>query len=291
MIDHTEDAKGGGKSPAIAIFIFGKKEYAYAAQHLALTLREHSPNVPVHLWAAPGLPVDPSYYTEVHALDAEWYADGPGALKLNIHAILPKGDWLYLDADMLCLSDIRPELEKLKAHDFALDVRGVGKEGDGIAYTPWATNATIKRVYGLPDDATYFGVQTSWMWIRVESATCERIFDTVDPHAFTVADLKEKWGTSIPDELCFSAALSKLNIHPFSLPISFYGNRNDTVTFAEARAQYKFAVLYGDVRKHRLVSSRWLDHYDRMVRKLYQKDGRPMMMDVHRIMRGKYITQ
>src|SRR5690606_15909006 len=103
MKKRTEEAKGRGtEAAAIAIFVVGKKEYAYAAQHLALSLKEHSPSIPVHLWAADGLPVDASYYAKVHHLDPVWYIDGPGVLKVHIHDILPPGDWLYLDADMLC---------------------------------------------------------------------------------------------------------------------------------------------------------------------------------------------
>lgn len=288
---HNEDANAGGTTPGIAIFVFGRKEYAYAAQHLALSLKEHSPDVPVHLWAGEGMPVDPSYYTEVHELDPDWYANGPGELKMNIYTILPKGAWLYLDADMLCLSDIRPALERLKAHDFALDVRGSGKEGDSIPYTPWATTATIKRVYGLPDNATYFGVQTSWMWLRVENSTCERIFDTVDTEAFKTTDLKEQWGGSIPDELCISAALSKLNYTPHSENLSFYGTRGAYPTFTAVRNAHPLACLYGDTRKHRLVASSWLDQYDRYIRKMYADRGRRMGMDIHAIMRNKHVTR
>ena len=110
---HNDEAKAGGTSPGIAIFIFGRKEYAYAAQHLALTLKEYSPNVPVHLWAGDGMPVDRSFYDEVHYLDPMWYKHGPGRLKLNAHDILPDGDWLYLDAATLCLSDLGPALDQL----------------------------------------------------------------------------------------------------------------------------------------------------------------------------------
>lgn len=288
---HNDEAKAGGTSPGIAIFIFGRKEYAYAAQHLALTLKEYSPNVPVHLWAGDGMPVDRSFYDEVHYLDPMWYEHGPGRLKLNAHDILPDGDWLYLDADTLCLSDIGPALDKMKAHDFALDVRGVGKEGDPIAYTPWATNATVRHVAELPEDASYFGVQTSWIWIRKGSKLCDRVFTAALSMGFDTEDLKEQWGGSIPDELCISAALSKINFTPFSLPISFYGTRGAYKTFNEVKANHPLACLYGDTRKHRLVASSWLDQYDRTIRALYQLRGKRMGMDIHSIMRNKHVTR
>ena len=278
-------------SPGIAVFAFGRKEYAYAAQHLALTLREHSPGVPIHLWASDGLPVDPAYYDQVHRLDPVRYANGPGRLKLQVHDILPAGDWLYLDADMLCLSDIRASLEQLAAHDFALDVRGSGKETDAIPYTPWATNATIKAVAGLPDGATYYGVQTSWMWIRKGAELCERIFSEALAMRFTTEDLKEQWGGSIPDELCISAALSKLGHKSHSLPLSFYGTRGAFASLSTAKEAHPLACLYGDTRRHRLVASSWLDAYDRKIRSLYQVHGLRMGMDIHSIMRNKHVTR
>ncbi len=288
---NNTEANAGGTAPGIAIFIFGRKEYAYAAQHLALTLSQYSPSIPVHLWAAEGMPVDPSYYTEVHTLKPIWYADGPGTLKLHVHEILPVGDWLYLDADTLCIADLSPHIEELKAHDFALDVRGVGKEGDPIAYTPWATNATVKMVADLPEDASYFGVQTSWMWIRKGSPMPMKVFGYAQKMGFDTSDLKEQWGGSIPDELCISAALSKLNHTPFSLPLSFYGTRGVYSTFNEVKARHPLACLYGDTRKHRLVASSWLDQYDRTLRSLYQRTGKRMGMDIHSIMRNKHVTR
>ena len=291
--NNTDSERRGDSPPAIAILVYGRKEYAYAAQHLAMTLREHSPGVPVHLWAGEGLLIDSSYYTEVHRLDPIWYHDGPGQMKVHIHDILPAGDWLYLDADMLCIADIRPHIEALKAHDFALDVRGKGGENDRIEYTPWATQQTIKRVAGLPDDAVYYGVQTSWMWIRKGAPAPALIFGAAKAlhDSFTLEDLKEQWGGSIPDELCIGAAISKTGIEPHSEALAFYGSLGSYPTFNAVKASHPLACLYGDTRKHRLVAPRWIDQYDRTVRALYRERGGFMGMDIHRIMKNKHVTR
>lgn len=288
---NTKEAKGGGTTPAIAIFAFGDRAYAYFAQHLALSLRTNSPGIPVHLWVADGLPVDASLFAEVHILDPKRYADGPGSLKLNVHDILPKGDWLYLDADTLNVSDLVPHIERLKAHDFAIEIKGKGGENDAIPYTPWATQATIKRVNGLKDGATYFGVQSSWIWIRKGSDQCKSIFGMAKGCTYKFDDLKEKWGKSIPDELCFATALTALDITPHSEELSFYGNGREFKGIHDMALKYPLACLYGDVRKHRLVKSTWLDAYDRMTRNMYAKSGRTIGMDIHRAMRHKYIAQ
>lgn len=287
---NTKEAKGGGTTPAIAIFAFGNKAYGYFAQHLALSLRVNSPSVRVHLWAADGMNIDHSLFTAVHRLDPKWYADGPGRLKLNIHDILPKGDWLYLDADTINVSDIAPHIELLKAHDFAIEVKGKGGEADDIPYTPWATQATIKRVNDLPDNATYFGVQSSWMWIRKGSKLCTSIFGMAKGCTYQFTDLKEKWGKSIPDELCIATALTALDITPHSAELSFYGNGREFKGLRDMAQKHPLVCLYGDNRQHRLVRSTWMGMYDRYVRNLYQKESRSMGMDIYRAMQYKYVN-
>jgi hypothetical protein len=286
---NNEEASAGGTAPGIAIFIFGSREYAYAAQHLALTLREYSPGIPIHLWAAENMKVDATMFDHVHPLEVKWYMNGPGELKLNIHDILPAGDWLYLDADTINIADLRPYIGKLKAHDFAIEVKGKGGEKDIIAYTPWATQATIKEINGIPDGATYYGVQSSWMWIRKGATQPADIFYRAQSCCYKPSDLKEKWGTSIPDELCIATALTALGIDPHTESLSFYGG--ESKTFNEVKAQYPLACLYGDRKKHRLVRDNWFDQYDRFIRALYRKHNRLMGMDIFRIMNGKYIAQ
>ncbi len=285
---NNAEAIGRGNAPAIAIFIFGRQGYAHFAETLALTLKEHSPTIPIHLWVGYGLKVERDLFTEVHELEEKWHEGGPGRLKLSVHEILPNGDWLYLDADMLNLSDLTPYMEKLKAHDFAIEVKGSGGENDNIPYTPWASQTTIKEVNGFDDGATYYGVQSSWMWIRKGSKLASEIFYRAQACSYVTSDLKEPWGIDIPDELCIATALTALGIKPHSEDLSFYGSGHEFRGMAEVAEKHPLACLYGDNKKHRLIRSTWFTMYDRMVRKLYMKHGRFMKMDLYRAMDHKY---
>jgi hypothetical protein len=293
MIDavNNEEAKGRGVSPAIAIFAYGRRGYAQAAENLALTLCEHSPNVPVHLWAGEGLRVDHALFTKVHQLDSAWYAQGPGTLKVSVYEILPKGEWLVMDADSLVIADITTHLDALSKHDFAIEVKGKGGEHDTIEYTPWATNATIKRVCELKSDATYYGVQSSWMWIRKPSKKAGQIFKIASQIVYQHSDLKEPWGNDIPDELRLASALSCLNIDLPDHRMSFYGQGHEYKGLHDVAKHLPIVCLYGDLRQHRLIKLTWFESYDRYVRGLYRKHGIQMWYNLHSVMQDKYVNR
>ena len=288
---NNEEATGRAHGPAIAIFAFGRRGYAQAAQNLALTLREHSPSIPVHLWAADGLSVDHALFTKVHHLEAKHYIQGPGTLKCNIYSILPKGNWLVMDADSLVIADLTPFIDKLNEYDFMLEVKGRGGENDSIEYTPWATQATIKRVCELPDDAVYYGVQSSWVWMKKPSKKVAAIYKIAQSVQYVPKDLKEPWGNDIPDELRIASALTILKEDLPSFTMSFYGNSHEYKGLTEVAKHLPIICLYGDLRQHRLIKTSWFDAYDRYVRNLYKKAGRNMLYNLHNVMQDKYVNR
>lgn len=287
----TQMVTAGGNAPGVAIVVHGHNDYASAAEHLALTLRLHSPNVPVHLWAAPNMRFDHSLFTEVHPLDPAFYEQGPGACKTLLYDLLPEGKWLYLDADTLCIADITPALERLSNHDFAIEVLGMGKEGDPINYMPWASPGTIREVANIGDGATYYGVQSSWVWITKPSTLCANIYTAAKATRFEPKHLKEKWGRDIPDELRMSAALTKTGTTPHSEKLLFYGNGKEYKNLAEVAQDRPLLCLYGDRRQHRLIRTSWFDAYDKYIRKVYRDSGRQLYVSLDRIMDNKYINR
>lgn len=291
MATKSEAAKAEGNPARVAVFVFGHRAYAVAAEHLAISIAEHSPEVEVHVWAAEGMDLRSELFAAIHQLPDDAFAQGPGTMKTRIHDVLPEGDWLVMDADMLCLSDLTPWIERLKAHDFGMQVLGMGGESDSIAYMPWVSPATIREATKAPDDAVYYGVQSSWIWVRKGSGSAKRVFDAAKSISFTREQLKEPWGQDTPDEARFSAALTKTGIEPHSEPMAFYGNDNTYRGLAEASRHHALACLYGDMRQHRLVKSGWIAAYDRYVRKLCADRGILMRMSVQQIMDNKYVAK
>ena len=284
---HT--AKAGGTAPGIAVFAFGKRGYYAAAEHLALTVATLSPSIAVTLFAADPAQVDPSLFAAVHKLYPDAYEDGPGSMKARIYDLLPEGEWLVMDADMLVKSDLAPYIAKLRAHDFVMEVAGKGTTDADLKYSPWATVAKQREVAGLPDGTIHYGVQSSWMWIRKPSKVAARVFSKARSYAYKLTDLTERWGIDIPDELRFATALAELQLDIPEVNLCFYGataSRKGVTSI-----EYPVLCLYGDTRKHALVRPGWLAEYDRFLRNVYRQAGRTLRYPLHNVMKDKYVNQ
>ncbi len=275
-------------APAIAVFCYGKRGYYMAAMNLALTVRENSPGVQVVLFAGDPSQVDHTLFAAVHHLDARHYTNGPGTLKASIYDLLPEGEWLVMDADMLVIKDLSPYIAELRRHDFAMEYMGKGTTDADLKYSPWATTATMRRVAGLPDSAIFHGVQSSWMWIRKPSQVAADIFTKAKGYRYTFMDLKEQWGHDIPDELRFATAIADLKVDLPDIKLSFYGGRT---SYGFSGIQEPVLCLYGDGRRHRLVTPSWLATYDKYLRDLYRRIGRVYAYSLHRVMQDKYVNR
>lgn len=288
MTAQNHTASAGGIAPGIAVFAFGKRGYYAAAEHLALTVATNSPSMKVTLFAADPAMVDHTLFAAVHPLDPKWYEDGPGTMKVNIYDILPDGDWLVMDADMLVKSDLSEYIGQLKAHDFAMEVHGKGTKEADLKYSPWATIATQREVAWLHDDTVHYGVQSSWMWIRKPSKVSSQVFAKARSYKYERRHLKEKWGNDIPDELRFATALAELKLDLPDISLSFYGATYPSKGFNSI--EQPVICLYGDLRRHRLVRPGWMDIYDRWLRATYAKAGRTLTYPLHSVMRDKYVN-
>ncbi len=271
------------------MFAFGKRGYYAAAEHLALTVATYSPSVQVTLFAANPARVDHTLFAAVHYMEPKWYHDGPGTMKTHIYDILPQGDWLVMDADMLVKSDIAPYIAQLQGHDFAMEVQGKGTTEADLRYSPWATIATQREVGNLPEGTTHYGVQSSWMWIRKPSKVAAQVFAKAKGYPYKREHLKEKWGNDIPDEVRFATALAELKLDLPDIALSFYGAGYPSKGFGTI--EQPVICLYGDLRRHRLVRPGWVEIYDRWLRATYAKAGRTLTYPIHNVMRDKYVNQ
>ena len=281
--------EAGGIAPGIVTFVFGKRGYYQAAEFLAITLKEHSPGVPLTVYAERPDYIDHSLFAHVEQLRPEWIEGGPGSMKVRVYDILPNGEWLYMDVDSLVNRDITPFLADLQRYDFLLEVMARGTDDKAMGYFPWATTDTINKLHGLPVDTLHYAVQSSWMWIRKPSDLAFRVFKHAQNTHYTQQNLKERWGNDIPDELRFSTALAILQPDLPTVKLSFYGGAHSSKGLSAVAEP--ILCLYGDHHKRRLVRPSWLSTYDRYLRTIYQRHRRPMMMSIHRVMRDKYVNQ
>jgi hypothetical protein len=273
----------------IVTLCYGKRGYYAAAEHLAITLAEHSPGVPLTVYAERPEMLDASLFHQVVPLDSRWLAGGPGSAKVRWYDLLPEGDWLIMDVDSLVHRDIRPFLQQLQEHPFAIEVLRRGTSDKDLGYFPWATTDTINERAGLPEGTVHYSVQSSWMWVRKPSALAAAVFAQAEQATYTQADLKERWGSDIPDELRISHALAVLQPQLPNIKMSFYGN--GTGSKGLSSVQEPILCLYGDDHRRRLVRPGWLAAYDRYLRQVYLKRRRTLYYNVQRVMRDKYVNQ
>ena len=102
------------------LYIAAGKQFIRAAIRSAASVRKHSPDLPIHLFAnwrawSYDFATDPAPFTSVGEIDAPHYRS---KVDYSIHT--PFERTLYLDADTRLVSDIRPVFDLLDRFDLAL---------------------------------------------------------------------------------------------------------------------------------------------------------------------------
>lgn len=287
--------------PEVRIFAFGRKGYAFAAANLAASIKRWSPNVKVILHAQKDLlahyrehhfdyfagivEMNPRDYTTFGRLD-------PGRLKSRLYDHLPIGEHLYLDADCIAVKDIVPLLRALQEdqRSYIAEVISRGRSTDKLEYCPWASPE--KQGKKLPEDAIIYGLQTSWAFIRKvpnDGAFFSEVKTTHD-RRWTLSELDNKWGDSMPDELVYGFTCSKLGHDP-SWPrnVMFYGNKLTATTLDEIRAGYSFMTQYGRIGKGGSVRPHYLDMYDKELVRIFNYFGEKHIFKLDYIAVDKYV--
>lgn len=268
--------------PSVTLLAFGRKGYAYAAANMVASLRHYGFGGDINLLVDDRCrTVLPSWVqplASVKALPADIGKD-PCHIKMQL-PLLIDGPTLYLDVDGVAMKDVTPWMEALQAdgRDYITEVKGKGRDGDKIEYFEWATTAKCKALHDLPDDAIYYGLQSSWAFMRPsEMITALWGSMTAMRERWTLADLKHKWGTTFPDELFFSLGCTALGHDPSwdDTPM-FFGRGFDTLP--QIRERHYVLSLWGSGRGKGSVPPRHVDKYDAVMRMVMR--GKNMQHDL-----------
>ncbi|MGB0370234.1 MAG: hypothetical protein ACPGN3_02710 [Opitutales bacterium] len=100
----------------ILTIAFGKRRFIKQAENLAISLKEHMPELPIAL-----VTDNPDYrnphFQEIIPLDKSL---GRGVVqKLHLHTYSPFEETLFIDADSLCLKPFTDQLEAIRKHGFS----------------------------------------------------------------------------------------------------------------------------------------------------------------------------
>lgn len=303
-MDQRTNATGVERPPPpdIRIFAFGRKGYAFAAANLAASIKRWSPEVKIILhaesrWLDHYRDHHRDYFDGIIELQEKDYTSigrlDPGRLKSRLYDHLPAGDHLYLDADCLCLKDIKPLLVALQkdGRNYIAEVVSKGTAESGqIEYCPWASPA--KQGQKLPAGSIVYGLQTSWAFIRKvpdDGAFFARVKHNHD-RTWRKEELDHKWGDSMPDELVYGFTCSELGHDPsWPREVMFYGNKLIADTIDDIRFTSYFMTQYGRIGRGGSVRPHYLDMYDKEMVRIFNYFGQKHIFHLNMIGPDKYV--
>lgn len=303
-LSKTESAGGiGSPLPEVRVFAFGRKGYAFAAANLAASIKRWAPNVKVILhaekrWLAHYREHHFDYFDGIIELDHKDYTSigrlDPGRLKSRLYDHLPIGEFLYLDADCLCLKNIEPFLRALQKDPrcYIAEVVSKGTAEAKLEYCPWASPAKQAAKSGIGCDATFYGIQTSWAFIRKvpnDGAFFGRVKFNHDK-TWRKDELDNRWGDSMPDELVYGFTCTELGHDPsWPREVMFYGNKLTVTTIDEIREGHYFMTQYGRIGKGGSVRPHYLDMYDKELVRIFNFFGQKHIFKLDMIGVDKYV--
>lgn len=287
----------------INILLIGDPNYAGWAINLAISIKYHSPKVPINLIYQEGLLKHvPSKYFQLFDSSKEiskgdcYDSNGdlqPGLTKINLYPHLRWDENIYLDLDTLLIKPIEPLFNQMRGSYFDTHYIGQGyAKEENFRQMMWAKASQIWERYGLDEKNPMEFINTSFMYIE----KCDTTFSLLSLVDFYMQDfyipideLAHKWGKNAqPDELYLSIAL---HIKNFKLSKSqpLYFSQGIVPNIADIRERYYLLCLYGD---NNWTSKKLQETYDRCVNK-YSLSllGEPIQYRTEQLMKSKFITK
>lgn len=266
----------------ILLIAFGKKGYLRMAYNLAFSIKHFDSTLQITLVTSEGItgikPDEWAIFDRVKTLTSDDYTSrgniDPAKVKARIYHLGAEHyeHTLYLDVDAVAVADVKPLLDHCanSGAGYLTDVVGRGGKGDEVPYSIWASNEHIFQWFDLHDDATLYGIQSSWAYFNRTKA--KALGDAVLHYyneQFPITMLNHSWGGTLPDELLYQGAVAKLNIAPtligFDRKPIFFGHSSGT-TVKDIRANYLLLSCYGNSGSRSLTKLEYIELYDRLMR-------------------------
>lgn len=258
---------------SITLLAFGRRGYAIATANMVLSLRHYGYRGRINLHCTEGMErmLDDATKQEVllHRLSDELGRD-PGLCKASLPSLIQDRATLYLDVDGIAMKDVTPLVERLMLDDQPILTQAAAPYVVGAGAKPqghwWVAPKTMIERHGLKDGDRIFAVNTSAMWMRRGAALEGVQREMLKAHAaYQRRDLVHKWGSSMPDELCVSAACAVLGIDPTMPSVACFFDRAPARAEQVAEAAYVLP-LYGSRHSNGCTSEHKKQLYDGQIR-------------------------
>lgn len=195
--------------------------YSYWAVNMAISIRFHSPSIPINLVADDECKAElnsfhRSLFDKIIDIDRSDMTDkygnfSPGKAKLNIYKYCEFEENIFLDGDGLLIKPIEG-LFDCATKDVHLQVVGRYTEEDETWKCIWMGYDELREFYKLGDKFTIFETNTSFIYFK-KGEMAGKFFKQAEAN-FTDDSPTHLWGRSFPDELAFNVATAQLDYDP-----------------------------------------------------------------------------
>ena len=258
---------------SITLLAFGRRGYAIATANMVLSLRHHGYCGPINLHCTEGMELMLDEHTKaevvLHRLSNELASD-PGLCKVSLPSIIADPTTLYLDVDGIAMKDVTPLIDQLREDGRSFMSQAAEPYLVGGTSKPkghwWVAPKTMIERHGLRDGDRIFAVNTSAMWFRKGPSLDSLQTEMLRAHSkYQRRDLVHKWGSSIPDELCVSAACAVLGLDPTMPSVACFFDRAPAKASQIAEVAYVLP-LYGSRHSNGCTSEHKKQLYDGQIR-------------------------
>jgi len=272
----------------IIICAYGKRGYGFGAYHLAYSIKHYCKDYPIYLYCEERtisqlFPEDLKIFDKIIIFnDRDYKRNGipdVATMKVQVLKNSPFDETLYLDADCVCVSDIKEVMEKFTKGEsyFYIDVQGKGNKGDEIVYDAWSKHDVAYPFFGLDDEDVFYSTNSSWFYFK-NGLELSELYGWMLHYlnkSYPMTELKNKWIKGmLPDELLWSGVISKLKINCDGFKLMYYGNTYESIV--DVRERHPFITYYGRVSSGvNLVKPIWLEFMAKHVKAIHKIDGVP----------------
>lgn len=244
----------------------GSSAYGAWAVNFAVSVKVHSPDIPIQLICDENNLVDTAMYhhlfSEITKIDkSDCFDDAgdffPAKAKLNLYKYFTFDLTAYFDVDAVLIKDVSP-LFNLHG-DLYTDVQGVHELqlGNNFEGLKWAKPDVIWFHFGLDAKAKLPAVNSSFVLVRktdLNKQIYELALDLLLTNPLPTTNHWYKWGRGNgrqPDELYFDVALAMLKVIPEHLVAVYFRTIREAgmaIPLDELKSNHFAIGLFGEIR-------------------------------------------
>lgn len=252
----------------VFLMIWGDRAYGQAAHNLAVSIKRHSPDMPIHILSQrdtlAGVPLDFFDHVETHYHTIE----DPGLFKSQVYDRLPFEHTLYLDVDALCIAPLEPIFDRMieegKPYRCFVHTFYDKDAPEEMPLMVWARKSDIWSHFRLNGEQ-FPATQSSLQYIK-KCEWSENMFlkfqkNFINP--IPLEKLRFAWGGGQPDELYLNVTLAQLGYDPSVDNCIYFGDKHADVSPSHLSEKYAILSMFGTANNIKRTYTKFYDNEGR----------------------------